>query len=211
MKKLLKVLLAGFVGFSTLSLAHVIATESSNVPYEVDCGKRIDKNGWTATADSVHATSGNHDGPGQNLVDNNYSSTWHSAYDSDNASDKTFPHNVVIKFSNDLKQVTFGAFSYTSRLESDATNGLIKDYELYISDSQTELAADSEEWGDPIYTGTFTSKEISKVVLDHAYTARQIKLKALNAHANNNFAGGAEFDLYTTEAVRTPIDHTKIS
>ena len=40
----------------------------------------LDRTGWTAVADSYHNASGPSDGPGQNLLDGNLDSIWHTNY-----------------------------------------------------------------------------------------------------------------------------------
>ena len=194
MKKLLKTLLASLLVFGTIT---IVNATTENIPYETDYLTKLSKSKWSAVADSYQNKSGDNDGPASNLLDNNYASIWHSAYNSSaiTPGDQIFDHNIKFKFSDDFEPITFGAFSYTTR-NPQVTNGNIAQYEIYISDATTELTFDSSEWGSPIQTGTFMSAGTTKVIFDQEYTATQLKFVAKSAQNGGNFASGAEFDLY---------------
>ena len=158
----------------------------------------IDRNGWQATADSYHNSTGPSDGPASNLLDGDNASIWHTNYGGGTGT-QAYPYNVVITFGKD---VTFQSFSYTPRQEGEDTNGNIKGYELYASTASEKLDYASEEWGQPIAKGDFTYNGVSPIYvnLKEACTAKQIKLVATSAKNGKTFAGGAEFNLHADKA-----------
>ncbi len=158
----------------------------------------IDRNGWEATADSYHNSTGPSDGPASNLLDGDNASIWHTNYGGGTGT-QAYPYNVVITFG---KEVTFQSFSYTPRQEGEDTNGNIKGYELYASTASEKLDYASEEWGQPIAEGDFTYNGVSPIYvnLEKACTAKQIKLVATSAKNGKTFAGGAEFNLHADKA-----------
>lgn len=163
----------------------------------------INRDGWTATADSYQNASGDSDGPASNLLDGRTESIWHSNYGGGTGQgDQDYPHNVVITFGKD---VTFQSFSYTPRKEGENTNGNIKGYELYASTASEKLDYSSKDWGEPIAKGDFeyNGKNPIYVNLKTACTAKQIKFVATSANNGANFAGGAEFNLHEEKA---PVD-----
>ena len=72
----------------------------------------INRDGWTATADSYQNASGDSDDRHLTCLDGRTESIWHSNYGGTGQGDQDYPHNVVITFGKD---VTFQSFSYTPR------------------------------------------------------------------------------------------------
>ncbi|MEY8426989.1 discoidin domain-containing protein [Lachnospiraceae bacterium 46-15] len=155
----------------------------------------IDREGWTATADSYQKPTGDTDGNAPNLIDGNLASIWHTKYnDNDGGEGRTsFPYNVIFTLG---KSTTFQCFSYTPR-QDNATNGNIKGYELYYSTSTETLGVDDAGWN-LLAQGNFTYNEKNTIYvnLDNPCTATQLKLKATSSNNGANFAGGAEFNLH---------------
>ena len=88
----------------------------------------LNRNGWTATANSQHHNSGDSDGPASNLLDGRLESIWHTNYGGGTGfGPQSYPYNVVIDLNGSK---TFSAFSYTPRQQGEDTNGNIKGYEL---------------------------------------------------------------------------------
>lgn len=164
----------------------------------------INRDGWTATADSYQNASGDSDGPASNLLDGRTESIWHSNYGGGGTGqgDQDYPHNVVITFGKD---VTFQSFSYTPRKEGENTNGNIKGYKLYASTAENKLDYESEDWGEPIAEGEFEYNGTNPIYvnLKEACTAKQIKFVATSSNNGERFAGGAEFNLHADKA---PVD-----
>ncbi len=153
----------------------------------------LDRTGWTAVADSYQNASGASDGPGQNLLDGNTGSIWHSNYGG-GTGDQAYPYNVLIATGGN--EVTFNCFSYTPR-QGDATNGDVKGYELWAATSDTALTVDAEGW-EKIAEGEFTynGKNQIYVNLDAECTANQLKFVATSSNNGAAFGGGAEFNLH---------------
>ena len=162
----------------------------------------INRDGWTATADSYQNASGDSDGPASNLLDGRTESIWPSNYRGTGQGDQDYPHNVVITFGKD---VTFQSFSYTPRKEGENTNGNIKGYKLYASTAENKLDYESEDWGEPIAEGEFEYNGTNPIYvnLKEACTAKQIKFVATSSNNGERFAGGAEFNLHADKA---PVD-----
>jgi endo-alpha-N-acetylgalactosaminidase len=84
---------------------------------------------------------------------------------------------------------TLSAISVQGRPGS-ATNGRIKDYEVYVS-------TDGSSWGQPVATGTFTATTAPQMVsLAQPVTGRYVKVVGLNALNGLPFAAIAELDFY---------------
>ena len=155
----------------------------------------INRDGWTATADSYQNASGDSDGPASNLLDGRTESIWHSNYGGGTGQgDQDYPHNVVITFGKD-----------TPRKEGENTNGNIKGYKLYASTAENKLDYESEDWGEPIAEGEFEYNGTNPIYvnLKEACTAKQIKFVATSSNNGERFAGGAEFNLHADKA---PVD-----
>lgn len=158
----------------------------------------LDRTGWTATADSYHSATSNSDGPGNNLLDGNLSSNWHSNYGTGGAGNAAPPHNVKFDLG---KATTFQCFSWTQR-GSNQPNGHTKEYEMYYSTSSTQLeigaaAGDDASTGWKLLkSGTFDQNGTTYVGLDTPCTATQLKLVSKNSWAGNDFSGGVEFNLH---------------
>ena len=71
----------------------------------------LNRNGWTAKADSRQNASGASDGPAQNLLDGNVDSIWHTNYGG-GVGPQRYPYNVIIDMKKDVE---FQCFSYTPR------------------------------------------------------------------------------------------------
>ena len=159
----------------------------------------LNRDGWTAKADSYHNPSGPSDGPAQNLLDGNVDSIWHTNYGG-GTGDQEYPHNVVINLNSEQ---TFQAFSYTPRKQGEETNGNIKGYELWVYNGAVgeDLAIDSTEWKQ-VAKGDFTYEGVNPIYvnLKEATTATQIKFVATSSNNGAKFAGGAEFNLHAEKA-----------
>lgn len=171
----------------------------------------IDRSGWTAIADSYQNETGRENGNASNLIDGDSGSFWHSKYNDEGVNGQggsQFPYNVVFRLG---KATTFQSFSYLPRSAQGVnTNGNLKDYELYYSESEEELGIESEEW--KLLTGgefTYDGANAIYVNLDASCTATQLKLKALSAKNGQNFAGGAEFNLHKQRVEGLPTDEER--
>lgn len=131
----------------------------------------------------VYASSEEPDyGEASHLVDDNPSSIWHTMY---SVTVAKFPHWVDFDMG-ESKPVK--GFTYLPRQGASST-GMIKDYEIYLSDSL-------EEWGEPVVKGELDStKDKKTILLDKPATGRYVRFKALNAHDGREYASGAGFEV----------------
>lgn len=120
-------------------------------------------------------------GPATALLDGRIDSYWHTQWQ---GSTTPFPHSVVIDLG---KSYAVTGFEYTQRQSN--SNGKIKDFELYVSDSPTEFGA-------KVASGTFLDVTRSQITaVSGGKVGRYIKLTALNSIAGNAFSGGAEINI----------------
>ena len=153
----------------------------------------LNRNGWTAKADSRQNASGASDGPAQNLLDGNVDSIWHTNYGG-GVGPQRYPYNVIIDMKKDVE---FQCFSYTPRQQGEATNGNILGYELWASNKEGTLEANDSSWK-KIASGDFPYNDVAPIYvnLEQPQRARQLKLVAKSAKNGAQFAGGAEFNLH---------------
>ena len=143
----------------------------------------VDKNLWKlVSCDSEH--SGN---KATNAFDDNVNTIWHTVY---SGTVPKCPHEIVVDMG---KTYRITAFQYQAR--SDGSNGRIRDYSLYFSNSPTR-------WGSPSVQGVFdnTSDEQS-VVLTTPVEARYFRLIARSEVNNNAWTSAAELGITATNIV----------
>lgn len=145
--------------------------------------------GATITADSHQ--------PGyepSNVIDNNPSTIWHTAWGNDAP---RYPHYLTI----DLRgPQSLSGLTYLPR--ADMTNGRVARFAIYAS-------RDSTTWGDPVATGTWpNSKELKTVRFESPVTARFIKLVCESEVRDQSFASAAELDviLAADDSDRLPLE-----
>ena len=121
------------------------------------------------------------EGDAAHLTDGDGSTIWHTMYSVTLAK---YPHWVDFDAAS-VKNMK--GFIYTPRM--DSYNGYIKDYEIYVSQ-------DGQEWGEPVFKGSFErTGEAHKVMFDKPVKARYIRFRALSEQRGNDYASGAEFNL----------------
>jgi hypothetical protein len=129
----------------------------------------------------VRADSETPDHPAADVLDDDPDSFWHTAWE---PSPKPMPHEIIIDIG---KPVALRGVTYLPR--QDMANGRIADYEIYAS-------LRLENWTAPIATGTWPdSADKQTVTLDHAVTARYLRIVAKSEVNGNAFASAAEFDV----------------
>ena len=115
------------------------------------------------------------------MVDEDTDTFWHTMYAVTVAQ---FPHWVDFDAS---AVKTMKGFVYVPRQKGD--NGLIKDYEIYVSE-------DGNNWGEPVAKGSFpNSRADQRVMFAQPVKARYIRFKALNSLNGQDYAAAAEFRL----------------
>ncbi|MGN0086088.1 MAG: glycoside hydrolase family 2 TIM barrel-domain containing protein [Alloprevotella sp.] len=121
------------------------------------------------------------EGNATHLVDGDPNTFWHTMYSVTLAK---FPHWV--DFDAATERLMKG-FTYQGRVGNG--NGRVREYEIYVS-------TDGTTWGEPILKGTLqNSPDVQKVMFPQPVRARYIRFRALNEHAGNDYASGAEFSL----------------
>jgi len=137
----------------------------------------LDKTEFTVTCNSQQGKSLTR------AFDGTLETIWHSSYNkNDKKAAKKHPYFVNIAL-NGLYAVN--SFEYTARQKG--TNGLLKDYELYVS-------RDPQNMGKPVAAGSFTKDlELQKVEFTPVW-GEYVQLKIINSHGSNNvYAAAAEF------------------
>ena len=115
------------------------------------------------------------------MVDEDTDTFWHTMY---SVTVAQFPHWVDFDAS---AVKTMKGFVYVPRQKGD--NGLIKDYEIYVSE-------DGNNWGEPVAKGSFpNSRADQRVMFAQPVKARYIRFKALNSLNGQDYAAAAEFRL----------------
>ncbi|MBS1705641.1 MAG: discoidin domain-containing protein [Armatimonadetes bacterium] len=140
---------------------------------------------WTAMKKewkvlSADSSQGDEGSP-QAVIDGDPETIWHTQYSP--KVDK-YPHQIVIDFGSELK---LSAFQYLPR-QDGGTNGRVKGYEVYLSNSQTE-------WGQPVAKGELPNVSTRSVVpFANPVSARYAKFVALSEANGGPWASCAELD-----------------
>jgi hypothetical protein len=118
------------------------------------------------------------DGKGDNAVDGNPSTIWHTQWQDANP---PCPHEIVIEL---IPPASIKGFTYLPR-QDDSENGTIKDYEFYLSD-------DGVNFGQPVTKGAFENSKDLKTVSFSPRQCRFIKLQALSEVNDGAWTSAAE-------------------
>jgi hypothetical protein len=128
--------------------------------------------------------------------DNNASTIWHTRWSS---GDDPYPHEIRVDLGN-----TYKIYEFTYLARQDGTNGMVKDYELY-------LTTDTLNWGLPVLTGQFVNTAAPQtVVFDTAVVGHYFKFRALSEINGNPWASVAEFSFVGCYHI-TGIDNSQIN
>jgi hypothetical protein len=126
--------------------------------------------------DSEETTGEN--GQGANAVDGDPNTIWHTQWQDANPAQ---PHEIVIELT---PPATIKGFTYLPR-QDDSQNGMIKDYEFYVSD-------DGTDFGQAVKTGTLENSKDKQTVTFDAKKCRFIKLKSLSEVNDQTWTSAAE-------------------
>ena len=118
------------------------------------------------------------DAKGENAVDGNPDTIWHTQWQDANPE---HPHEVVIQLET---PGTLKGFTYLPR-QGDNDHGDIKGYEFFVSN-------DGQNFGEPVAKGEFDANKDLKTVPFAPTAGRFIKLKALSEVNNETWASAAE-------------------
>jgi endo-alpha-N-acetylgalactosaminidase len=143
-----------------------------------------------AKADSEETGAG--DNKAGNAIDGNKDSFWHTQWGD---ASPACPHEIVLQLDAAVK---IKGLTYLPR-QDDATNGTIKEYEIYLSD-------DGKDFGKAVAKGEFTGNKAGETVSFPAKTCTYIKLKALSEINGEAWASAAEIGV--VQEVEKPADKT---
>ena len=108
------------------------------------------------------------------------------------------PHTLIVDMT---KEYRVKAFTYLARQDGNQ-NGMVKDYELYLSE-------DGTNWGSPVLSGQFKNVTTLQVAeLSTIVSARYLKFVAKSEINGNAWASAAEIGIQA-ESDLTDIDIVK--
>lgn len=132
----------------------------------------------------LSVSSQENDAPASNALDGNPKTFWHTKWRNGAAN---YPHTLELDLNANC-EVT--GFEYTAR--ADNGNTRVKDYRLYVSDSDTN-------WGDPVISNQPLANVTTPQQVDFAAkSGSKVKFEAITSQAGNEFAGAAEIKLLGT-------------
>lgn len=141
----------------------------------------VDKSLWSIV--SVDSQQGGRE-KAENAIDGDNSTIWHTHYGNP---EPECPHEIVVDMG---KRYALSHFIYTGR--TDGSNGRIRDFEVYVSDSP-------EAWGAPAAKGAFAdSPDAQKVALAEGTAGRYVKLVALSEVNGRAWSSAAELSVTAT-------------
>ena len=154
--------------------------DSQTLEYALDTF--VDKSAWkVVSVDSQH--SGNE---ATMAFDNNTSTFWHTEYW---GSEPKCPHTLIIDMA---KSYAVTAITYTARNDG-ADNGLVRDYEVYLSQ-------DGTSWGEPVASGQFRRNTSTSVLkLARTTNGRYLKFVAKSEIRNRAWTAVAEIGIQAAE------------
>jgi hypothetical protein len=128
------------------------------------------------------ASSAQPDHEAELAIDGDLTTMWHTPWQ---PNEIAFPHDLVLE----LKQSTMVSGFRVSPRQDGNRNGMIRDYEIYLS-------ADGVSWGEPVAKGVLPADvKPQEIRLAVAQTARFVKLTARSGHAAGPWAAVAEFEI----------------
>jgi len=170
---------------------------ANSCPSIDDCNNpdEIPKSDWKL----VYADSQQTGDLATNAFDNNLNTMWHTKW---SPSETPYPHEIQVDLGISYQ---VHKFTYLTR-QDGSSNGRIKDYELYISES-------TSDWGTAVKTGSFISTSAPQTItLTTPKNGRYFRLKALSEVNGNPWASAAEFSLvgcnFTTGMKEVEIDQS---
>ena len=125
------------------------------------------------------------DSPAANAIDGNPDTFWHTQWGEDSPD---YPHEIVLELESSAK---IKGLTYLAR-QDEGTNGMIKGYEIYLSD-------DGKEFGQPVAQGEFTGEREKQSVSFPAKACKFVKLKALSEINGEAWASAAEIGVVAAE------------
>ena len=126
-----------------------------------------------------------------NIIDNDLTTIWHTAYDNpgnfavtNKMTETDYPHEVQIELAS---EINFKGFIYYPR--KDGRNGWVSDYAFYVGN-------DGKNWGNPVIQGRLAQNDQPKEVLfPTPQKAKFIRFVALKGFGGQKWASMAELEL----------------
>lgn len=144
----------------------------------LEAGLFVDKSLWSVV--SVSSQQGGSE-KAANAIDGDNTTIWHTQYGN---VEPACPHEIVVDMG---KTYAITEFHYQSR--SGSSNGRIKGYEIYFSDSP-------RLWGAPAVRGEFSNTaELQSVKIPQGVNGRYFKLIALSEVNGKAWASAAELSI----------------
>jgi hypothetical protein len=140
----------------------------------------ISQQSWSLVSVDSEETVGE-DGHATNAFDGSPSTYWHTEWQ---AAQPPPPHEIVIDLG---ARYSLTSMRYTPRNDGNQ-NGMVKDYEFYVSDSTTS-------WGTAVKTGTFGSSTTPTTVTFPSQAGRYIRFRALSEINGKPYTSVAELDV----------------
>jgi len=163
------------------------------VPVEIP-GYLLDNSTFAYSSTSPAQLSDDDYRPLAHAFDGDLETFWHTDYED---SSVVYPHEVII----DLGYAqNVNRFDYTPRV--NAGNGTVVEYEIYVSDSDTEF-------GEAVASGTWENNDSVKSVGFDAVSSRYVKFVALAEQNGGAFAAAAEINVGIDDTiVEAPAEST---
>lgn len=144
---------------------------------ELDAKYRLPNKQWkliSTTSEEVKAENGK----AINAIDGNANTIWHTQWQDARPG---FPHSLIIDLG---EMCSLEGFTYLAR--QNGSNGLIKDFELYLSDN-------SQNWGKAVVASQFNSKtDLQIFTFSQKQNVRFVRFVALSSINSGSFASAAE-------------------
>ncbi|MCQ2197782.1 MAG: discoidin domain-containing protein [Bacteroidaceae bacterium] len=149
----------------------------------------INRSAWKLVSyDSQHG--GNE---ASKAFDGNFGTFWHTEY---SGSTPAYPHQLVIDMA---KTYEITGFTYTGRSDG-SENGMVKDYEVYVSNSQYV-------WGQPVAKGSFAkTSSTQKVNFSKPVEGRYLMFTAKSEVNGNAYASASDINIITNGVVESPTE-----
>ncbi len=157
------------------------------------CDSTADRSNWSVTVSSEQANAGE---AGDNAIDGNPLTIWHTRWQSDIP---PHPHFIQIDMHETIE---IEGFTYLPR-QDGLENGNIKNYEFYVS-------VNGSQW-DQVASGEFARGSELKKVVFNAADARYFKLVSLSEINGRDFTSAAEINAIQSSSsriVNNPVSET---
>ncbi|WP_159430431.1 discoidin domain-containing protein [Collinsella phocaeensis] len=160
--------------------------------------------GWSISSTSVQNGDG---GGAAALIDGSFETYFHSRYsENGTGSQGEMPVDITIDRGAGATS-SFQTVGYAGRKGSATSNGNVKKFELYVSNSEGDLYEEANKKGsfkvDYVEAYDGATPKMIYFGLDKAQTGRYVGFRVIEG-ANGAFAAGSEIDLYKEKFTSVP-------